>query len=119
MKTFREFMSEADIMRQMRAISYGSGAGARQSVPFVQTHPARSAMYARAAKALAPKPTMPTSAAGMIGIGLGKGVLAPAAVALASRNRQQQVKKYTSMMAPEKGESGYYGTGRVAKITKR
>ena len=116
MKTFREFMSESDIMRQMRAVSYGSGAGARQSVPFIQTHPARSMMYARA---LAPKPTMPTSAAGMIGIGLGKGVLAPAAVALASRNRQQQVKKYTSMIAPEKGEPGYYGTGRVAKITKR
>lgn len=112
MKTYREFITEIDLMRQMRAVSYG----VRKPIQFVQTHPATSAQYSRA---LAPRPTTPTSAAAMIGIGAGRALYDYGLKPLGQLRRQQVQQRKTSMVAPQKGESGYYGTGRVAKITQR
>lgn len=115
MKTYREFIAEVDIMRQLRSVSYGTAAG-RKPVQFVQTHPATSVQYSRA---IAPKPTAPTSAAAMIGIGAGRALYDYGLKPLGQLRRQQVQQRKTSMVAPEKGQSGYYGTGRVAKITQR
>lgn len=102
MKTFKEFLVETDIRRQLRSVSYGTGVSGRQPTPFIQTHPARSLTYA---KSVMPQPTMPNSAALTIGLGLGQ-VLAKGATALAKQRRQAQQQRLNQLVPGTTSVSG-------------
>lgn len=121
MKTFKQFITEVDLSktgmtRALQGVSYGQRYANTPRMPMVTTHAMAYLPKFRALQAAqALKPVMPNSAVGMIGSGLGV-VASKLATSVAQQRREAQQKRLTSMVAPQKGEPGYYGSAKPAQI---
>jgi len=114
MKTFSQFIVEADISRGLRAVHYGTQYAGKKAVPFITTHALSMLPKLKALEAV-PKNIAPMSSVITTGIGAGmalSNVLKP----LAQRNREEQKKKREQLI-PSGNQP--YGTGRVAQLKQR
>ena len=114
MKTFNQFIQEADISRSLRAVHYGTRYAGRQAVPFITTHALSMLPKLKALEAV-PKNIAPMSSVVTTGIGAGM-ALSKALIPLAQRNREEQQKKREQLI-PSGNQP--YGTGRVAQLKQR
>ena len=115
MKTFNQFIQEADISRSLRAVHYGTRYAGRQAVPFITTHAITMLPKLKALEAV-PKNIAPMSSVVTTGIGAGKALYDLALKPLAQRNREEQQKKREQLI-PSGNQP--YGTGRVAQLKQR
>ena len=115
MKTFQEFISEADISRSLRAVHYGTKYAGKKAVPFITTHALSFLPKAKALEAI-PKNIMPMNANIATGIGAGMALSDYVLKPLAQRNREEQKKKREQLI-PSGNQP--YGTGRVARVTEQ
>ena len=114
MKTFSQFIMEADISRGLRAVHYGTQYAGKKAVPFITTHALSMLPKLKALEAV-PKNIAPMSSVITTGIGAGmalSNVLKP----LAQQRREDQ-KKRREQLIPSGNQP--YGTGRVAQLKQR
>jgi ABC-type enterochelin transport system ATPase subunit len=114
MKTFSQFIVEADISRGLRAVHYGTQYAGKKAVPFITTHALSMLPKLKALEAV-PKNIAPMSSVITTGIGAGM-ALSKVLNLLAQRNREEQKKKREQLI-PSGNQP--YGTGRVARVTEQ
>ena len=114
MKTFQEFISEADISRGLKSVHYGTRYAGKKAIPFITTHALSMLPKLKALEAI-PKNVAPMSSVVTTGIGAGM-ALSKVLKPLAQRNREEQQKKREQLI-PSGNQP--YGTGRVAQLKQR